>query len=116
MPVKSLITYPKSGATINEDRALKIRGHAWAGELEVSKMEYSIDFGATWKSCDLEKPVNRLAWQHWKANVTFPKKGYYEIWARARDSEGKGQPMVVPGWNTKGYLNNACNRIAVKVS
>jgi sulfite oxidase len=116
MPVKSLITYPKSGATINEDRALKIRGHAWAGELEVSKMEYSIDFGATWKSCDLEKPVNRLAWQHWKANVTFPKKGYYEIWARARDSEGKGQPMVVPGWNPKGYLNNACHRIAVKVS
>ena len=48
MPVKSIITYPKTGALINEGKALNIRGHAWAGELEVVKMEYSIDFGATW--------------------------------------------------------------------
>jgi len=25
------------------------------------------------------------------------------------------QPMVLPGWNPKGYLNNACHRIAVQV-
>ncbi len=116
MPVKSLITYPKSGATINEGKSLKIRGHAWAGELSVSKVEYSIDFGSTWKSCSLEKPANRLAWQHFKADVRFPKKGYYEVWARATDSQGVSQPMVLPGWNPKGYLNNACHRIAVKVS
>ncbi|WP_136466436.1 sulfite oxidase [Flagellimonas onchidii] len=116
MPVKSLITYPKSGATINEGKSLKIRGHAWAGELSVSKVEYSIDFGSTWKNCSLEKPANRLAWQHFKADVRFPKKGYYEVWARATDSQGVSQPMVLPGWNPKGYLNNACHRIAVKVS
>ncbi len=38
MPVKSLITYPKTGATIKQGRKLNIRGHAWAGELEVAKM------------------------------------------------------------------------------
>ena len=116
MPVKSLITYPRSGATINEGRSLKIRGHAWAGELEVSKMQYSIDFGSTWKTCSLEKPSNRLAWQHFEATVNFPKKGYYEVWARATDSNNTAQPMLLPGWNPKGYLNNACHRIAVKVS
>ena len=116
MPVKSLITYPKTGATIKEGKTLKIRGHAWAGELEVSKMEYSIDFGATWQACPIEKPVNRLAWQHFSAAVNFPKKGYYEVWARATDAQGVAQPMVLPGWNPKGYLNNACHRIAVKVS
>lgn len=115
MPVKSLITYPKSGALIKEGQKLNINGHAWAGELEVSKMEYSIDFGSTWQNCSLEKPANRLAWQHFKATVSFPKKGYYEVWARATDSHGKGQPMVLPGWNPKGYLNNACHRIAVKI-
>ena len=115
MPVKSLITYPKTGAMINEGKTLKINGHAWAGEISVAKMEYSIDFGSTWLACQLEKPVNRLAWQHWNAEVNFPQKGYYEIWARATDSSGKGQPMVLPGWNPKGYLNNACHRIAVKV-
>lgn len=115
MPVKSLITYPKSGATISMGKSLNIRGHAWAGELEVSKLEYSIDFGSTWKECTLEKPTNRLAWQHFNAKVEFTKKGYYEVWAKATDSRGTSQPMLLPGWNPKGYLNNACHRIAVKV-
>ncbi|MBD0776918.1 sulfite oxidase [Maribacter sp. ANRC-HE7] len=115
MPVKSLITYPKTGATIKDGKVLNIRGHAWAGELEISKMAYSIDFGATWKTCSLEKPANRLAWQHFTAEVAFPKKGYYEVWAKATDSMGISQPMLLPGWNPKGYLNNACHRIAIKV-
>ncbi len=116
MPVKSLITYPKTGAMIKKDKTLSIRGHAWAGDFEVSKMEYSIDFGATWETCTLDKPANRLAWQHFSADIKFRKTGYYEVWARATDSNGVSQPMVVPGWNPKGYLNNACHRIAVKVS
>jgi DMSO/TMAO reductase YedYZ molybdopterin-dependent catalytic subunit len=115
MPVKSLITYPKTGATLKEGTSLKIRGHAWAGELEVVKMEYSIDFGASWKECNIEKPANRLAWQHFSASIDFPKKGYYEVWARATDAQGLMQPMLLPGWNPKGYLNNACHRIAVKI-
>ncbi|MGB5553719.1 MAG: sulfite oxidase, partial [Flavobacteriaceae bacterium] len=115
MPVKSLITHPKSGATFSIDKPLKIKGHAWAGDLEVSKMEYSIDFGSSWSSIPIEKPVNRLAWQHFSGTITFPQKGYYEIWAKAFDSKGKAQPMLLPGWNPKGYLNNACHRIAVKV-
>jgi DMSO/TMAO reductase YedYZ molybdopterin-dependent catalytic subunit len=115
MPVKSLITYPKTGAIINKGKSLSIRGHAWAGELEVVKMEYSIDFGSTWTTCTIEKPANRLAWQHFSANVDFPQSGYYEVWARATDANGSAQPMLVPGWNPKGYLNNACHRIAVKV-
>jgi DMSO/TMAO reductase YedYZ molybdopterin-dependent catalytic subunit len=116
MPVKSLITYPKSGAMIKKGQKLDIRGHAWAGELEVAKVDYSIDFGATWKSCNLESPANRLAWQHFSATVEFPQKGYYEVWAKATDTQGAAQPMVLPGWNPKGYLNNACHRIAIKVN
>lgn len=115
MPVKSIITYPKTGVLINEGKALNIRGHAWAGELEVVKMEYSIDFGATWTICSVEKPTNRLAWQHFSASINFPKKGYYEVWARATDTHNTAQPMLLPGWNPKGYLNNACHRIAVKI-
>lgn len=115
MPVKSLITYPRSGAEIASGKKLNIRGHAWAGELEVSKVYYSIDFGATWSECTLEKPINRLAWQHFKASIDFPGQGYYEVWARAVDAKGVSQPMLVPGWNPKGYLNNACHRIAIKM-
>ncbi len=115
MPVKSLITYPRSGATIRSGQQLPIRGHAWGGDLAVQAVEYSIDFGASWQPCELSAPANRLAWQHFKARIAFPQPGYYEVWARATDSEGRMQPMLLPGWNPKGYLNNACHRIAVKV-
>jgi sulfite oxidase len=115
MPVKSLITYPKSGAMIDAGKKLNIRGHAWAGELEVANVEYSIDYGSTWHAANIEAPSNRLAWQHFSASVSFPKKGYYEVWARATDAQGTSQPMLIPGWNPKGYLNNACHRIAIKV-
>jgi DMSO/TMAO reductase YedYZ molybdopterin-dependent catalytic subunit len=114
MPVKSLITYPKTGAIVKGNKSFEVRGHAWAGDLLVQEMSVSIDFGATWKKCILEKPLNRLAWQHWKTQVTLPEEGYYEIWAKATDSNGKAQPIIVPGWNPKGYLNNASHRIAVK--
>lgn len=115
MPVKSVITYPKSGALLTDKNSLGIRGHAWAGELKVASMAYSIDFGASWHPCNLSSPVNKFAWQHFEATVNFPQKGYYEIWAMATDSKGISQPMLSPGWNPKGYLNNACHRIAVKV-
>ena len=115
MPVKSLITYPRSGLELADGQTLQIRGHAWAGDLAVKSMQVSIDFGASWQKCTLKPARNRLAWQQWQTSVKFPTKGYYEVWARATDDEGVMQPMVMPNWNPKGYLNNACHRIAIKV-
>lgn len=115
MPVKSLITSPKTGATIKLNQALPIAGHAWTSSKEIVKVEYSIDFGERWQEAIVSESTNRYAWQHFEAKVKFPKQGYYEVWARATDSEDKRQPMLLPGWNPKGYLNNACHRIAIKV-
>jgi sulfite oxidase len=115
MPVKSLVTYPKSGELHPLVNKLRVNGHAWAGDKEVDKVEVSIDFGQTWQTAKLTKALNRNAWQHWHSTLLFPQKGYYEVWAKATDSDGVGQPMVLPGWNPKGYLNNACHRIAIQV-
>jgi hypothetical protein len=115
MPVKSLITYPRSGVVQILGKPLDLRGHAWAGDLGITAVDVSIDFGQTWQSAKLKQPANRLAWQGFSAGLKFPQRGYYEVWARATDDSGRAQPMVVPGWNPRGYLNNACHRIAVKV-
>ena len=116
MPVKSLITRPQAGVEHALNTPLEIRGHAWAGDLPVSTVHVSTDFGATWREARLKAPVNRLAWQNFTYSARFPKSGYYEVWARATDGNGRAQPMVVPGWNPKGYLNNRCHRVGVFVS
>ena len=116
MPVKSVITFPESGAKVAADSAFEVRGHAWAGDDRVKRLHVSTDFGATWQRARLSRPANRLAWQHFRAALKLETPGYYEVWARATDARGVTQPMLVPGWNPKGYLNNACHRIAVQVT
>ncbi len=115
MPVKSLITSPRSGLTHSSGSALDIRGHAWTGKGRVDRVHISIDFGASWHDASVDDPKNPYAWQRFSHRVSFPTAGYYEVWARATDSHGQAQPMVLPGWNPKGYLNNACHRIALQV-
>ena len=116
MPVKSLITFPRSGVEHALGTKFALRGHAWAGDFAIEKVQISIDFGATWKKAALKRAANRFAWQHWNSEIEFPEAGYFEVWACATDSAGRAQPMVLPGWNPKGYLNNACHRIAVQVA
>ena len=116
MSVKSLITFPKSGIKSSVAKPLQVRGHAWAGDNRIKAVHISIDFGGTWQKAKLKKAVNRLAWQHFTAIADFPEPGYYEVWARATDDAGRAQPMLLPGWNPRGYLNNACHRIAVMVT
>jgi DMSO/TMAO reductase YedYZ molybdopterin-dependent catalytic subunit len=116
MPVKSLITMPKSGISVSASAPeLEVRGHAWAGDNAVKEMHVTFDFGGTWVKADLEAPRNPFAWQQWKAKIRFPQHGYYEVWARATDDQGRSQPFAV-AWNPKGYLNNAMHRIAVRVA
>ena len=116
MPVKSLITAPATGAKVKAKEAFEVRGHAWAGDLDIKDMHVSADFGANWQKADLAKPANKYAWQRWKAQITLPATGYYEIWARATDAKGNMQSQVVPGWNPNGYGNNMQHRIAVFAS
>ena len=114
MPVKSLITSPASGFRTGA-RTLAVRGHAWAGDRTVGALHLSTDFGATWTRATLDEAVNPHAWQNWRARLAFPAAGYYEIWARATDSQGRRQPGAV-AWNPRGYLNNAVHRIALTVA
>lgn len=114
MPVKSLITNPATDTELSGMSA-EVRGHAWAGDRTVDTVDISIDFGGTWMRADLDPPVDQGAWQNWKLDVTFPQTGYYEVWARATDSDGVSQPFAI-AWNPKGYLNNSMHRVAVRVA
>jgi sulfite oxidase len=116
MPVRSIITSPANGTKLAAGtRDLKLRGASWAGDLTVKQVEISTDFGQSWVRANLNPPKNKFDWQRWTANVKVPTDGYYEIWSKATDSQGKAQPHVAPNWNPSGYGGNPYHRIAVLI-
>lgn len=116
MPVRSITTSPASGTRYAAGtKDLKLRGAAWAGDLEVRRVDVSIDFGATWRPANISPPKNRFDWRRWTASVPLPSDGYYEVWVRATDSANRMQPHFAGGWNPQGYGANPMHRIAVLV-
>jgi len=116
MPVRSIITSPMNGTSFGKEvREVRLRGAAWAGDLTVQRVDVSIDFGASWMPAQLSPPRNSYDWQRWTASVKLPSDGYYEIWARATDSNGTKQPHQAGFWNPQGYGGNAMHRVAVLV-
>jgi sulfite oxidase len=116
MPVRGIITNPANGTRFSAGtKEIKLRGAAWAGDLDVRRVDVSIDFGATWQQAYISPPKNRYDWRRWTTAVRLPSDGYYEIWARATDQAGRAQPHVAGGWNPQGYGANPMHRIAVLV-
>jgi DMSO/TMAO reductase YedYZ molybdopterin-dependent catalytic subunit len=116
MPVRSITTSPANGTKLPAGtREVQLRGAAWAGDLTVARVDVSFDFGQTWSQTVLAPPRNRYDWVRWTSTIKLPSDGYYEIWSRATDSNGKMQPPVAPGWNPQGYGGNAVHRLAILV-
>jgi DMSO/TMAO reductase YedYZ molybdopterin-dependent catalytic subunit len=73
MPVKSLVTFPETGASAKAGEATEVRGHAWAGNGAVKAVHVSIGFGQIWTEAKLEPAANRYAWQRWRADGPGPR-------------------------------------------
>lgn len=116
MPLRSIVTSVAHGAKLPAGtRKLDLRGQAWAGEKTVRAVDVSIDFGQTWTKGEIKPAPEKYSWQRWTAAVTFPSAGYYEVWARATDSDGLSQPFAGWNWNPQGYGGNSVHRVAVLV-
>lgn len=116
MPVRSILSSHAHGTRMAAGtRGLDLAGAAWAGDLTVSAVHASVDFGASWQPMTVAAPANRHAWQRWTGRVTLPSDGYYEVWTRATDSQGKMQPHAAANWNPQGYGANAVSRAAILV-
>ena len=92
----------------------ELRGRAWSGSAPVVRVEVSVDAGRTWSDATLEAPTDRYAWVGWRWTWHATRPGDTEIWCRATDAEGDGQPVDQP-WNRQGMANNAAQRVPVRV-
>ncbi|SCY17630.1 sulfite oxidase [Microvirga guangxiensis] len=116
MPVRSIVTAPADGSRCPAGtRSIIVRGAAWAGDDTVARVDCSIDGGATWMPAQMTPPRNRYDWVRWSASIALPGDGFYEIIARATDSQGRAQPFRAANWNPNGYGCNVVHRVAVTV-
>ena len=90
-----------------------LEGRAWSGHAPVTRVEVTVDGGATWDDAQLGESVGDHAWRGWSFDWEAVP-GAYVVSSRATDGAGNRQP-VEPAWNLKGYANNAVERLAVTV-
>jgi DMSO/TMAO reductase YedYZ molybdopterin-dependent catalytic subunit len=113
LAVKSLIAAPSDGAKLKPGKQ-EIKGVAWAGEVDITKVEVSTDGGSSWTPAELGKDHAKYAWRLWSHAWKPAKSGDYVILSRATDSQGRVQPDAAV-WNPSGYLYNAHDQVKVYV-
>ena len=91
----------------------RVVGKAWAGRLDVTRVEFSVDGGETWSDAELGPQVGDFAWRSWSAQWDATP-GEHVLCVRATDEEGNVQPSEQP-WNYQGMGNNMLHRVDVLV-
>ena len=92
---------------------VSLSGKAWGGRGGISRVEVSVDGGASWSEAQLGEPASPYAWRTWTFawNAT---PGAHVLHVRASDTQGNVQPAVQE-WNFGGYGNNGVQRVKVIV-
>jgi DMSO/TMAO reductase YedYZ molybdopterin-dependent catalytic subunit len=114
LDVKSIFTAPADDSTFKLGNPIELRGFAWAGEADITRVDISTDFGRTWFPAELGAEKARYAWRRFRYTFRPTKIGSYLPLSRATDSQGRTQP-VVPNWNPSGYVYNVVDKVRINV-
>jgi len=114
LDVKSIFTAPRDDSTFKFGSPIELRGFAWAGEADITRVDISTDFGRTWAAAELGTDKARYAWRRFRYSFRPPKIGAYLPLSRATDSQGRVQP-VLPNWNPAGYIYNVIDKVRINV-
>jgi DMSO/TMAO reductase YedYZ molybdopterin-dependent catalytic subunit len=90
---QSRIDLPRSGQRVATG-SVEIAGVAWAPTRGISRVEVTIDDGATWREAELSVPLSNTAWIQWRTAVDMPPGDYF-IKVRATDGTGETQTAEI---------------------
>ena len=92
--IKAEIARPENGETVPAGKTIRVHGAAWSCDAEVTKVEVSVDSGATWQEAQLLDSSVKNAWRLWEYDWRTPASpGKQTLRARATDSRGRVQPL-----------------------
>jgi hypothetical protein len=111
--VNSLIADPLEGEEL-ERSGFNIRGVAWDRGAGISRVEVSLDGGATWQDAILDRPLGPYAYRRFSLQTGMISPGMYSLACRATTRSGERQATALKV-NPGGYHNNVPRPISVTV-
>jgi DMSO/TMAO reductase YedYZ molybdopterin-dependent catalytic subunit len=94
LQIKAEIANPAVGETVPVNSNVRVHGAAWTSDGEITKVELSIDGGASWTNATLLGESKPNAWRLWEFNWQTPATPAKQtLIARATDSLGRTQPV-----------------------
>ncbi|WP_442895616.1 sulfite dehydrogenase [Bradyrhizobium sp. AZCC 1719] len=109
MDVKSVVTFPNADRSFKAPGFYEISGIAWSGRGHVTRVDVSVDGGATWRRATLQEPVLNKCLTRFR--LAFDWQGQpLEIQSRAYDDKGWMQPtrsslIAARGTNPRYHFN-----------
>ena len=94
MLTMSRIDTPKKGYKATLGETVQIGGVAFGGELGISRVEISLDDGATWHDARLSDPLSDLSWRLWSHDYLADQPGTRKMVIRATNGEGVLQEIA----------------------
>jgi DMSO/TMAO reductase YedYZ molybdopterin-dependent catalytic subunit len=113
---KAEIARPENDETIAANSTYRVRGAAWTGTGEISRVEVSVDAGKSWNAARLLGEPVKNAWRLWEYEWRTPAiAGRHTVVARATDSRGTTQ-AVDRNADRGTYMINHLLPVEVEVS
>jgi DMSO/TMAO reductase YedYZ molybdopterin-dependent catalytic subunit len=115
MQVKAEIARPGLNEVVPAGQTYRVKGAAWTGDSEITKVEFSDDAGNSWHGATLVGESFKNAWRLWQFDWSTPSQpGRHTLMARATDGGGQTQPALRnPDGGT--YVINHCLPIEVEI-
>jgi len=112
LDVKSIFTAPLEDATFKLGSPIELRGFAWAGEADITRVDISTDFGRTWVAAELGSEKAKYAWRRFRYSFRPSKAGSYMLLARAAERLGIGMDAVTPAEAAGQAMSGAGRSVA----
>ena len=106
LPTYSLISDPPDGTRAPVGHEVALRGVAWDAGQGITRVETSVDGGASWQEATLEPSYGKYVWRVWHQTVHVSQRGQFPVRSRATSVDGATQALDVDGqhWNASRPL------------
>ena len=95
MPNSAVLNYP-DGVVLESTpgETVTFEGYADAWDEPISKVEFSLDHGATWTTIEMDEGYDIDRWVYWRLDVTPPEPGTYLLNIRTTSTMADGTERV----------------------